>query len=515
MESRKRILIITFVISCLVLITLGIVCYIRLQNNTLRLDIEAALSGGTGSVSEAALMDLGAGSSAVNLGLGSDGGSSAVNLAPGSDGGSSAVNLAPGRISETDTADSEGKRVLGEPPSAGVESELEALQINDGDSEQSREDEERRVIMDRELAERLSIMRSLEEVEGLSPAPESGYIFIGDSRFVNMNDVCKISDSENLFMVAKVGEGYNWFRDTALKQVKRIVSTKLFPEWKLIICLGINDLGNRKKYLDKYIELKEDYDITLVSVNPVYEYPRITNSEVQEFNSFLEALGLPYIDTYNVLMSTGYETSDGLHYKPDTTWKIYKGILAGLKSLEPDSLSEKKEVLGKAELNQKKSLQRQILEENKYVKKEPVNEGDGEKNGSGSMNGVLNNPIQGNGVLKPDSAGTREAVIDGESAGDGTDGSVNVGSKSEGLNTGAVGTQGTEAGAAAESEPGAAETQQTDVTQESSAGDMQQQQTEAPDAPEAPAVPENGDGETHETEPSEPSAGAEAGEIFQ
>ncbi|MBO6214905.1 MAG: SGNH/GDSL hydrolase family protein [Lachnospiraceae bacterium] len=216
--------------------------------------------------------------------------------------------------------------------------------------------------------EKLSISERLERVAGLSPEHSTGYIFVGDSRFVNMNSVCEISDRENLFMVAKVGEGYSWFNSTGLSQVKRIVSSRLFGKWKLIICLGVNDLENIDKYKAKYNELKENYDITLVSVNPITKYGNLSNEKIVRFNSSLKEVELPYIDTYNMLLTTGFSTTDGLHYSADTTKKIYSGILVGLEDQDPNALSaDADSVLSKANLNTKKALQREIIAANKYI----------------------------------------------------------------------------------------------------------------------------------------------------
>ena len=216
--------------------------------------------------------------------------------------------------------------------------------------------------------EKLSISERLEKVQGLSPEHSTGYIFVGDSRFVNMNSVCEITDRENLFMVAKVGEGYSWFNSTALSQVKRIVSSKLFGKWKLIICLGVNDLESIDKYKAKYNELKENYDITLVSVNPITKYGNLSNEKIVRFNSSLKEVELPYIDTYNMLMTTGFSTTDGLHYSADTTKKIYSGILLGLEDQNPNALSaEADSVLSKADLGTKKAIQREITAANKYI----------------------------------------------------------------------------------------------------------------------------------------------------
>lgn len=201
-------------------------------------------------------------------------------------------------------------------------------------------------------------------------------------------------------MVAKVGEGYSWFNDTALQQINRITSSGLFDKWKLIICLGINDLGNVEKYVKKYESLKDDYDITLVSVNPVNNYGSLTNDQIEKFNSVLTELPFPYIDTYRLLLSTGYATTDGLHYSGDTTRKIYNGILLGLEELTPGSLTDKEEgILDSASLNKKKSIQNDILAQNKYVKKppEPDTEIDEEM-----MQELLNSLMQNNGEIPAD-----------------------------------------------------------------------------------------------------------------
>jgi len=218
---------------------------------------------------------------------------------------------------------------------------------------------------------REEILKKLASVEGLSPGPGTGYIFVGDSRFVNMNSVCGISKTDNLFMVAKVGEGYSWFNETALQQIKRITSSGLFDKWKLIICLGINDLGNCEKYVRKYEELKDNYDIVLVSVNPVEHYGNLSNEGIAKFNSALKTLSLPYIDTFDLLLQTGYSTADGLHYKEDTTKRIYNGILSGLEDISPGTLKPRSGgILGDAALNKKNSIQNDIIAQNKYVKKE-------------------------------------------------------------------------------------------------------------------------------------------------
>ena len=177
---------------------------------------------------------------------------------------------------------------------------------------------------------REEIETRLASLDGFLPRHDTGYIFVGDSRFVHMNQVCNISDNENLFVVAKVGEGYNWFADTGMSQIKRIISSGLFDKWKIVICLGINDLENIERYKEKYRGLQDTYDISLVSVNPITSYGSLSNEKIADFNSGIKELDLPYIDTYRMLDLTGYTTTDGLHYDSETSKKIFKGRTSGM-----------------------------------------------------------------------------------------------------------------------------------------------------------------------------------------
>ena len=126
------------------------------------------------------------------------------------------------------------------------------------------------VLPDKELTEEdKSLIERLSAVDGMCPGADTGWIFVGDSRFVNMNTVCNISKNDNLFMVAKVGEGYAWFTNSALQQIKRITSSGLFNKWKLIICLGINDLGSRENMLKSMLSLRMNMISSLFPLTPL------------------------------------------------------------------------------------------------------------------------------------------------------------------------------------------------------------------------------------------------------
>lgn len=155
-----------------------------------------------------------------------------------------------------------------------------------------------------------------------------GFIFVGDSRFVGMNEVCDISDKKNYFVVAKVGEGYDWLIDEVIPQMNKIRDeNKNITSWNLVINLGINDLYNLNKYKDIYDNFSLDYNIYVVSVNPIERHKSITNRDIEEFNNALKSVNKSiYIDTYKYLKTKGYSTTDGLHYTNDTYKKIFEFI---------------------------------------------------------------------------------------------------------------------------------------------------------------------------------------------
>ncbi len=162
-------------------------------------------------------------------------------------------------------------------------------------------------------------------------------IFYGQGFSAKLNKAVDIEAEDRQFVVAKVGMGYNWFVKSALPEIKKIkAENTALTKWRYVINLGVNDLLDINKYLDEYDELtNEDSSIqlVLVSVNPVKDYPTITNSSIKKFNSKLMDAGYDYIDTYSALVKKGYETVDGLHYKDATYDDIYDLIESGLSDL--------------------------------------------------------------------------------------------------------------------------------------------------------------------------------------
>ena len=153
-----------------------------------------------------------------------------------------------------------------------------------------------------------------------------GTIYIGDSRFVGMDTVCNISSTDNNWMIAKVGKGYDFLIGEALPKVNDIIeNNNNIKSWNIIICLGVNDLHNVDKYVDVYNNMKDKMHISLVSVNPIEYHDLISNSDIEEFNKKLYNIeGIDYIDTYTTLLTDGFTTTDGLHY----TNKTYEDIFS-------------------------------------------------------------------------------------------------------------------------------------------------------------------------------------------
>ncbi len=161
-----------------------------------------------------------------------------------------------------------------------------------------------------------------------------GRIFIGDSRFIGMDNAVHLTDEEDQFLVAKTSQGYSWFVSTALGEIQDIRTAYAddYEQWQYIICLGINDLRNVDKYMEEYYELAQDgtVEIVLVSVNPVERPSAISNADVEAFNAKLQNSPFHYIDTYSVLYPDNFQTADGVHYRDVTYELIYNTILENL-----------------------------------------------------------------------------------------------------------------------------------------------------------------------------------------
>ncbi len=162
-------------------------------------------------------------------------------------------------------------------------------------------------------------------------APGTSYIFAGDSRTVQMNQAVGSQGSK---WIAQVGEGYNFFANTAVPPIDESIGDGTV----LIINFGVNDLYN----VDKYISLvnskidsweKAGATVYYAAVVPVSDYPTITNADIENFNSQLKS-GLDsrvgWLDGYSYLASCGFNTNDGLHYDKTTYKNLYSFYMNNL-----------------------------------------------------------------------------------------------------------------------------------------------------------------------------------------
>lgn len=168
-----------------------------------------------------------------------------------------------------------------------------------------------------------------------TPTEEVGVVYVGDSRFVGMEETCHISDEDNKWVVAKVGRGLDWLKSDGIENINKIVEDNDgIDRWVLVSGLGVNDPWNVDDYITYYSELDDNFDVVLVSVNPVdrvkcdkygNDYAYLSGA-IDRFNRKLQYTDYDYIDVYTDLVTYGFETIDGVHYKSNTYDFIYRFI---------------------------------------------------------------------------------------------------------------------------------------------------------------------------------------------
>lgn len=193
---------------------------------------------------------------------------------------------------------------------------------------------------------------------------ETGYIFLGDSRFYLMNEECKIEDVPNFFVVSCPGMGYAWLADTAFPKVQSLQRQHTeIKNWVVICGLGVNDLTSIRSYLNKYRRWPDSSKLYLLSVNPTKTGApaRCNNQRIQAFNKRIKKVeNATYIDCYRYLTKMGFGTKgDGVHYEAPTNWAIYSYILEQLNKEAGGDLVTETECQAKA-----KKLEDQLSQKN-------------------------------------------------------------------------------------------------------------------------------------------------------
>ena len=159
-------------------------------------------------------------------------------------------------------------------------------------------------------------------------------VIIGDSRTVHMK--LAVGDKGHTW-ACKSAMGLKWMKETGVPSVE----SKITSGTAVIILMGVNDLFNTNDYID-YIYTKANEwrakgaKTYFVSVNPINEatYSGFKNTKIETFNNNMQTnlTNVTYIDTYSYLITHDVSyTSDGLHYKNNTSKKIYDLIQEALK----------------------------------------------------------------------------------------------------------------------------------------------------------------------------------------
>ncbi|MBR6237666.1 MAG: SH3 domain-containing protein [Lachnospiraceae bacterium] len=166
-----------------------------------------------------------------------------------------------------------------------------------------------------------------EPAEEVDPAD---VLIIGDSRCVMMKSA---TSGGGCSWICKSSKGYKWFESTAIPEADTMIGNGT----KVVICLGVNDVGNVNKYAKLVNSKAEEWaekgaKTYYVSVNPVQDNARVSQAQIEFFNAKLQSqlVGISWIDTHSYLMSNGYVTTDGLHYNNTTSRTIFQVIMSSL-----------------------------------------------------------------------------------------------------------------------------------------------------------------------------------------
>ena len=163
---------------------------------------------------------------------------------------------------------------------------------------------------------------------------EGSQIIVGDSRMEGMSQ--SVTDPDSMY-ITKVGAGYDWLVETGGVLLKDYLDMR--QRVKVVLALGVNDMGNLPYYIAYYQELIKAYPRTtfyIMGIGPVdeetekkYGY-RIKNADIEAFNAEMAAVfGIKYLDIYLPLIENQFEAWDGVHYTVKT-YKILYDIVMGL-----------------------------------------------------------------------------------------------------------------------------------------------------------------------------------------
>ena len=163
---------------------------------------------------------------------------------------------------------------------------------------------------------------------------QASVVFIGDSRMVGMQeDLTEAVGQCPVTVVAQNGARHEWLESTGIPRADRVIGKGT----KVLINLGVNDLGHVKEYLELVnawaaVWISRGAQVYYASVNPVYANSHnMTEERVTVFNRELRAGLIPqitWIDSNSYLKQVGVKSNDGIHYQPITNLVLYQYYMA-------------------------------------------------------------------------------------------------------------------------------------------------------------------------------------------
>ena len=158
---------------------------------------------------------------------------------------------------------------------------------------------------------------------------EKKLIIIGASRVVHMQK--EVGNNKKILYIAKSGQGYRWLVSTASIRLQAYLS--IFPNSKVVIQLGNNDLHHRRYYFTMYKKLMNKYPKATFYFMDALPGNKKNTEKNEKRVAFNEALAAEfpknYIGGYDYMMKSGFNTTkDGVHYTASTSRMIYRYILS-------------------------------------------------------------------------------------------------------------------------------------------------------------------------------------------
>ena len=165
---------------------------------------------------------------------------------------------------------------------------------------------------------------ALAQAAAQAAVPAAGLVFIGDSRFVQMEEAV----GENPFVwIAENSKGLDWFEEKGAPRADAVIGAGT----KVLINLGVNDVRNADRYVSYFNQKAAEWTLRgavvyYASVNPVWTNPYVTKEQVEAFNQKLRTELAPciiWLDSYSWIQAAGMRIVDGLHYDETTYRNLY------------------------------------------------------------------------------------------------------------------------------------------------------------------------------------------------